>query len=326
VEGFMPRVTAPRGVVAFGELLPDSSLHDMTADQPDTTGTWHFRSDAVGGDLSLYTFLGATNNDYEIRFLPDTTQFAWGYASGEVSFQAPYKVPIEVWNLGFNSLDDPSDDVKITVMSRDRDLSGSWTWGDQIYFNEIPYADVAWGTPGVKSTDYPEDFQSLGRWRPALDDTAYTLDWPQPTTIRILTQRFTSADVYEFRTLPVGAAPGTVVGNDLKKVLAVPNPYYAHSQYELTQFDRVLKFTNIPASRSVTLRIFNLGGDLVRTLRREATTADEASVATLSWDLSTERNLPVASGIYIWRLDVEGVGSKTDRLAVFVEEERLDNF
>ena len=29
---------------------------------------------------------------------------------------------------------------------------------------------------------------------------------------------------------------------------------------------------------------------------------------------------------YIWRLDVDGVGSKTDRLAVFVEEERLDNF
>jgi hypothetical protein len=51
VEGFMPRVTAPRGVVTFGELLPDSSLHDMTADQQDTTGTWHFRSDAVGGDL-----------------------------------------------------------------------------------------------------------------------------------------------------------------------------------------------------------------------------------------------------------------------------------
>jgi hypothetical protein len=109
-------------------------------------------------------------------------------------------------------------------------------------------------------------------------------------------------------------------------VLAVPNPYYAHSQYELTQFDRVLKFTNIPASRSVTLRIFNLGGDLVRTLRRDATTADEAAIATLNWDLNTERNLPVASGIYVWRLDVEGVGSKTDRLAVFVEEERLDNF
>ena len=326
VDGFMPLVTAPRGVVTFGELLPDSTITDMTADQPDTTGTWHFRSDAVGGDLSLYTFLGATNNDYEIRFLPDTTQFAWNYASGEVAFQAAFKVPIEIWNLGFNSLNDPSDDVKISVVARDRDLSGDWTWGDQIYFEEIPYASIAWGVPGTKTSDYPEDFQSLGRFRPAVDDTNYTLNWPQPTTIRIISQRFTSADVYEFRTVPVGSAPGTVVQNDLKKVLAVPNPYYAHSQYELTQFDRVLKFTNIPASRKVTLRIFNLGGDLIRTIRREATSADDAANATLVWDLNTERNLPVASGIYIWRLDVDGVGSKTDRLAVFVEEERLDNF
>jgi hypothetical protein len=284
-------------------------------------------------------FLGATNHDYEIRVLPDTTEFAWTYGSGEVSFVSPFKIPFEIWDLGFNSLDDPSDDVKITAMVRDLDLSGDWSWsdarllGDRLYFREIPYADVAWTTPGTKSTDYVPDGsdQTLGNFRFVLLDSTYlaTAPIPQippPTTVRVISQRFTSADVFEFRTLPVGAAPGTVVGNDLTKVLAVPNPYYAHSQYELTQFDRVLKFTNIPASRSVTLRIFNLGGDLVRTLRREATTADEAAIATLNWDLNTERNLPVASGIYIWRLEVEGVGSKTDRLAVFVEEERLDNF
>jgi hypothetical protein len=139
-------------------------------------------------------------------------------------------------------------------------------------------------------------------------------------------ERFTAADEYQFRTAPVGSAPGSVVGRDLKKVLAVPNPYYARSRYELTQFDRVMKFTNIPASRVVTLRIFNLGGDLVRTIRREATTPDEQAVATIEWNLNTERNLPVASGVYIYRLEVDGVGTKTDRIAVFIEQERLDNF
>src|SRR6185295_2621821 len=168
--------------------------------------------------------------------------------------------------------------------------------------------------------------QTLGRFEFDLGDTNFTGDFPLPTTIRILSQRFTSADVYEFRTAPVGSAPGSVVGNDLKKCLAVPNPYYAHSQYELTQFDRVLKFTNIPASRKATIRLFNLGGDLVRTLMRDASTADAQAVATINWNLNTERNLPVASGVYIWRLDVEGIGSKTDRVAVFIEQERLDNF
>ena len=328
VEGFMPRVTAPRGVVTFGELRADSTISDMTADQTDSTGTWSFRSSAVGGDLSLYTFLGATNHDYEIRFLPDTTEYCWNYASGEVSFVATYKIPVEIWDLGNQSLSNPLDDVKLSVMMRDRDLSGTFTWGDQIYFREITYASVAWGAVGTKSTDYVPDGsdQTLGRWRTNLDDGTWPLDWPPPTTIRIISQRFTSADAYEFRTVPVGSAPGTVVGNDLSKCLAVPNPYYARSQYELTQFDRVLKFTNIPASRKVTLRLFNLGGDLVRTIVREATTSDEASIATINWNLNTDRNLPVASGVYIWRLEVDGVGSKTDRVAVFIEEERLDNF
>jgi hypothetical protein len=321
-EGFILRATAPRGVVDFGEMQPDSSIASMMAGETDSTGTWHFTPQA------LYEFLNPTNHDYEIRFLPDTTQFAWNYASGEVSFETSYKVPIEVWDLGFNSLTNFGDDVKMTVMARDRDLSGTWTWGDQIYFRDIPYSSVAWGTPGNKSIDYVPDGsdQSYGRWRPAVDDTLYTLDWPQPTRIRVLTQRFSAQDVFEFRTVPVASAPGTVVGNDVKKVLAVPNPYYAHSKYELTQFDRVMKFTNIPASRKVTIRIFNLAGDLIRTILREATTADEQATATINWDLNTERNLPVASGVYIYRVEVDGVGSKTDRLAVFVEEERLDNF
>ena len=50
------------------------------------------------------------------------------------------------------------------------------------------------------------------------------------------------------------------------------------------------------------------------------------SRAEIVWDLNTDNRLPVGSGIYIYRVDVEGVGSKTDRLAVFVEKERLDNF
>lgn len=329
-EGFMVQVNAPRGVAALGELLPDSTLTDMTPENPDTTGTWYFNNleNVFGGDfgLDIFPFLGPNNHDYEIRVLPDTTQYGWTYASGEVSFVHSFRHPFEVWDLGFNSLGNASDDVKVSAMILDADLSGSWNWGDRLYIREIPYDDVAWTTPGTKSTDYGNESQPLGRFTFTLLDTMHTSVIPPPTTIRVIAQRFTAGDVFEFRTLPVGAAPGTVVQNDLTKVLAVPNPYYAHSQYELTQFDRVLKFTNIPASRSVTLRIFNLGGDLVRTLRRDATTADEAAIATLNWDLNTERNLPVASGIYIWRLDVEGVGSKTDRLAVFVEEERLDNF
>ncbi|HET9952117.1 MAG TPA: hypothetical protein VFS09_10020 [Candidatus Eisenbacteria bacterium] len=334
-QGVMVRPTAPRGVVTFGELAPDSSLLPMDAGELDATGTWHFLN---RGDPSVYNFLYPDNHDYEIRFLPDTTQYCWLWGSGEVSFVATFKVPFQVWDLGLNSLSDPSDDVQLSVMARDRNLGGlpdgRWNWVDRLYIRKIPYADVDWDTTGgapnplTKSTDYVPDGtdQVVGGWQPELDDTLYTLEWPQATTVRIINQRFSSADAYEFTTVKVGATPGDVVGRDVNKILAVPNPYYGHSKYELTQFDRVMKFTNIPASHKVTIRIFNLGGDLVRVITREASTPDEQAVATINWDLNTDRNLPVASGVYVYRVDVDGVGSKTDRLAVFIEQERLDNF
>ncbi len=330
VEGVMVRVTAPRQVSTFGEATSDTTQTDMTTGQLDGTASWHFLSTP----LDVYTFHSTTNHDFEIRILPDTTEFAWAYGSGEVSFVNTYKVPYEIWDLGFNSLTNTLDDVKLSVMIRDRDLSGSTTWDDAIYIRDIPYASVDWDTtagapnPVTKSVDYVADGsdQLWGRWRPRNDAYPSGVEWPAPTTIRIISERFTSADEYQFTTVKVGSAPGTVVGRDVKKILAVPNPYYATSKYELTQFDRTLKFTNIPAAQKVTIRIFNLGGDLIRTIRREATTADEQAVATINWDLNTDRNLPVASGVYIYRVDVDGVGTKTDRLAVFVEQERLDNF
>jgi hypothetical protein len=120
--------------------------------------------------------------------------------------------------------------------------------------------------------------------------------------------------------------PGAAGKEDLKKILAVPNPYYARSSYDVTQFNRVMKFTAIPASRRVTIRIFTLAGTLVRTLRSEANSPDVAATSTMTWDLQNENRLPVASGIYIYVVDVDGVGTKTDRIAVFREEERLDYF
>jgi len=39
---------------------------------------------------------------------------------------------------------------------------------------------------------------------------------------------------------------------------------------------------------------------------------------TLPWEKYPEE--------YVYRIDVAGVGGKTDRIAVFIEKERLDNF
>lgn len=313
-----------------GLLGAADSLNMAGGSQVDSSGTIILTNYIAPYDINNFNFDDTVQHDYLLHLLPDTTQSAWEYAGGSPSAESTFKVPWEVYDLGQCSYEDPSDDVKMSIMVRDRDGSGDFSLGDAVYIRLIPYASVAWGTPGIMSTDYAggAEEQPLGRF------TLYTaahgsgpVTYPLPGgRFRVRGGSLCTGDTFAFRTVPSGAAPGSVVGNDITKVRAVPNPYYAHSQYELTQFDRVIKFTNIPASRSVTIRIFNLGGDLIRTIRRSASSGDNMSRAEIVWDLNTDNRLPVGSGVYIYRVDVEGVGSKTDRLAVFVEKERLDNF
>jgi hypothetical protein len=111
---------------------------------------------------------------------------------------------------------------------------------------------------------------------------------------------------------------------ELAAIRVVPNPYFAHSQYEMNQFERVVKFTRMPPL--ATVRIFNVAGDLVRTLEK-----DNTGSSFLEWNLLTDRQLPVASGVYIYHIegkDAAGksVGTVTGRVAVFIEKERLNTF
>lgn len=328
VNGFMPRViSASRPASIYQHLAAGDSLNLFGGS--DSAGVYTIDNE-IGAGLDGFNFADATGHDYRIEILPTASEPCWAYNFGDPSPQATFLCPFKVYDLGGCSYQDGSDDIQVTAMIRDDDGSGNFSWGDRLYIRAIPYASVPWGTPNLQSTDVnpANDDQTIGRlgFIPTNDAYAQANPLPPPGTFVVRGGRFCTQDVFQFRPKPVGSAPGTVVGNDVKKILAVPNPYYAHSAYELTQFDRVMKFTNIPASKKVTIRIFNIAGDLVRTIERVPTTADQQANAEIVWNLNTDRNLPVASGVYIYRVDVEGVGSKTDRLAVFIEKERLDNY
>jgi hypothetical protein len=102
-------------------------------------------------------------------------------------------------------------------------------------------------------------------------------------------------------------------------IRAVPNPYYAHSAYEQTQFNRRIRFTNCPAQ--CTIRIFNLAGQLIRTLDK-----NDAGTSVLEWDIQTQQGLPVGSGVYVYHIEAPGSAAVRGRLVVFMEKERLNNF
>jgi hypothetical protein len=126
-------------------------------------------------------------------------------------------------------------------------------------------------------------------------------------------------DVYTFNTTAMLRNSSSLAKSNLERIRAVPNPYYARSTYESNQFNRRLRFLNLP--EVCTIRIFNLAGQLVRTLEKT-----DPSTSILQWDLETRTGLPVGSGVFIYHVEVPGVGEYRGRLVIFMEKERLNNF
>ena len=140
------------------------------------------------------------------------------------------------------------------------------------------------------------------------DKIVYT--WANPAT---------SNDVFVFDTKKMVTNNSALAKSRLAAVRVVPNPYYSHSLYEINQFNHIVRFINMP--EQCTVRIFNLAGQLVRTLHKT-----DATSSVLEWNLLTDNQLPVGSGVYVYQLDAGASGSTIGRIAVFVEKERLNNF
>jgi hypothetical protein len=98
----------------------------------------------------------------------------------------------------------------------------------------------------------------------------------------------------------------TESGDKLKEALdminVVPNPYYAFSQYERTRLETKVKITNLP--ERCTVDIYTVNGKLVRSFDKDS------PVTSLDWDLTNHKAIPIASGIYLIHVQVEGIGER----------------
>ncbi|MCO5268010.1 MAG: T9SS type A sorting domain-containing protein [Brumimicrobium sp.] len=88
----------------------------------------------------------------------------------------------------------------------------------------------------------------------------------------------------------------------LDMINVVPNPYYAYSEYERGRLDTRVKITNLPERCKV--RIYNTSGKLIRAFDKDS------PITSIDWDLKNGDNIPVAGGVYIIHVTVEGVGEK----------------
>jgi hypothetical protein len=267
---------------------------------------------ASGGAPTSYPDRGYLN-----RGFVDVPFQVWD-ATNEVQLDAAFLEKEVTDNAGVRLPDNqqtPTTDSTWAPAAVEEDVLGG---REYIFVYRRPYSDTPKAELAVDGSvlagTVPVLYAIAPRYR-SVDDVIDDGDqieavWASPATAN---------DVYDFSTTTLVRGNQTFATGKLDRIRAVPNPYYNRSRYELNQFARVIRFINMP--ENATVRIFNLSGALVRTLQKT-----EIATSILEWNLLTDNELPVASGVYIFHVEAPGVGSTFGRMVVFMEKERLNNF
>jgi len=106
--------------------------------------------------------------------------------------------------------------------------------------------------------------------------------------------------------------------SDMELIRVVPNPYIVRADWDRSKDYRKIQFVNLPSE--CTIRIYNLAGDIVRTIEHAATSEGAAYQGNLGgteeWDLLTRDNQLIASGIYIYYVSTDNGDERTGKFAI----------
>jgi hypothetical protein len=87
----------------------------------------------------------------------------------------------------------------------------------------------------------------------------------------------------------------------LKMINVVPNPYYAYSEYEENRLQNKVRIINLPDK--ATIKIFTTDGVLIKTIRKS-----DSKTTFVDWDIKNEKGIPIASGMYLFHVQLDGIG------------------
>lgn len=125
-------------------------------------------------------------------------------------------------------------------------------------------------------------------------------------------------DIYRFTT-PKVVYDEKLAIDDVEKINVFPNPYYGGNRNEFNKYDRYITFSHLP--QRAMIRIFNIAGQVVRKLEKDS--PDQF----IRWNMLTENNFQVPSGIYIVHIELPDIGRiKILKLALFTEIFIPDHF
>ncbi|MCC6395396.1 MAG: hypothetical protein IT282_00140, partial [Bacteroidetes bacterium] len=282
-------------------LISRTTLLGDTVEHPITHGfrllVNNERSFGVNADLSGWNRVGIYNFDFR--------QWKAGFLSGQ---QKPADYKVVFGPVGF----DTSTAYVVRSFAQPRPaIPVNFKVFNTSENKQIDFAfwelDLA-GGPGVFSTgrvgfDNVSDFivflekdtrDSLAiSWGLSMGfDSILSAPQAGDTLTVVLSKLFRQDDVFEFTTV-AQKVDDALAQTSLDQIRVVPNPYVAaatweeRTPYTSGRGPRSIHFTHLP--QSCTIRIFTVSGELVTTIRHEASMND----GTASWNLLTRDNLSV---------------------------------
>jgi len=221
-------------------------------------------------------------------------------------------VPYSVWNI------DTTPATQLHVVQRDLDNNGRWDGKRTGNYNYIWVTNVTYdGTSKFDDGDDANDFMynliMLGADMPVyytvdIDVTSNML--AKSGTITITPARDNLMDdSFTFST-------ESLIENayDCSEIGVWPNPYFGYNPEERNAVDNQIHFIGL--SSSATIRIYDLGGNLVNKILHTSSSNE-------IWDVKNSFGISVASGMYIAAIEAEGC-SKILKVAVITPEQRID--
>ncbi len=255
--------------------------------------------DLVEGDTTIYA--GEWNNECSFNFILQGDQGVGPYTyeitfpdSGCIDVAADSIVP---WCVRNKTLDEPCptyytgrNDNTIRILKRDYSDFGDVAIEmipDFLHFKD-PVLDTIFGV-------YPD-----------------SSDPPTPNDIYTIRTRKTFAggskgDVFRFS---IRSLKEKKPAYNLERIRVVPNPYYMKAAWDTDKYHRKIMFTHLPAK--CTIRIFTVSGLLIRTIKHES----ESGNGDEFWNMTTDENLDIMSGLYIYQVKAEDGKTKVGKFAI----------
>jgi len=337
IDGFEIQAVESEGFKKDGDGIIEVAYggHKLTEEEYDMPGApyggnkvWHsLNSEGANGDNDRY-YLSASGfgsisrilryinfaqpRDFELRFTENGGLGIYAFGDNKITH-----VPFELWDIGINTPNDTSDDVRMIpfLLSQNDSTKAEWGWanGSDNYWG-FPASDIIyWMDPeGSKGYDNFVDVctQSGGAgaiYNPTFDNSTngywtnfgyypigrlticdYDKDGNPPppgTTIRFLTNKpITSKDKFTFKTEKVFAK---ISPNKFEVFQNYPNPFNPNT---------TIRFF-LPEDGNVKLTIYNILGQRVKELLNKKMLAGKYEIPFNGTNL--------ASGIYLYTLKTD---------------------